>query len=154
MRRAAIIVLIVVSLVGFVDSSYLTAQHYSGETVVCEVGGKAFGDCDSVLGSSYAEVAGIPVALAGAAYYFIVFVLASMLLSAPKRTLLALIAALTGIGLAFSLWFVYLQLFVLEAVCLYCMLSALSTTVLFVTSVLALRTSTGATPPAPPLRRV
>ena len=61
-KHWVVIVLIVVSLIGFVDSAYLTAQHYSGEEVVCNVGARQLGNCNTVLTSEYATIFGVPTA--------------------------------------------------------------------------------------------
>jgi len=133
-------ILVLISLIGFVDSAYLLAQHYSEQPVVCEIGGRSFGDCNDVLTSKYATVAGIPVALGGSLYYFVVLILASLLLTANSRLLLLkLIILCTGVGFLASLWFVYLQLFVINAICIYCMVSAVSTTTLFLLGIYTLR---------------
>src|SRR5204862_4072895 len=59
----------IVSLAGLADATYLTVQALTGETLVC--GGSP--DCFRVLGSSYARVAGIPVAVFGKLDYLGVF---------------------------------------------------------------------------------
>ncbi len=59
----------IVSLAGLADATYLTVQALTGETLTC--GGSP--DCFRVLGSSYAKIGGIPVAMLGALAYFSVF---------------------------------------------------------------------------------
>src|SRR5881394_146572 len=59
----------VISLIGLADAIYLSVQALTGETLVC--GGSP--DCFRVLGSSYARIGGIPVALFGTLAYFSVF---------------------------------------------------------------------------------
>jgi uncharacterized membrane protein len=68
-RTILYIVVAIVSLAGLADAAYLTVQALTGETAVC--GGSP--DCFRVLGSSYAKVAGIPVAAFGSLAYFSVF---------------------------------------------------------------------------------
>src|SRR5437764_15171884 len=63
----------VVAVVGLAAATYLTVQALTGETLTC--GGSP--DCFRVLGSSYAKLGGIPVALPGALAYFTVFALAT-----------------------------------------------------------------------------
>jgi uncharacterized membrane protein len=116
----------VVALVGVLDASYLTIEHLSGNSVRCMI----VTGCDEVLQSTYATVAGgIPVAAIGALAYFTVFSLATLsafgYLSA--RRLLAPIVALMFLA---TLWFLYLQAFVIRAFCVYCLLSAAVTTTL------------------------
>ena len=64
--------MVLVSLVGLADATYLTVQHITGESVRCTI----VSGCSEVLSSSYATVQGIPLALIGAAGYFAVFSLA------------------------------------------------------------------------------
>src|SRR5437870_11653960 len=63
----------IVALAGLADATYLSVQALTGETLSC--GGSP--DCFRVLGSSYARVAGIPVAMLGAVAYLSVFAFAT-----------------------------------------------------------------------------
>jgi uncharacterized membrane protein len=107
------------SLVGLADAIYLTIQHLTGQSVRCTI----VVGCSEVLSSPYATVQGYPLALIGAAAYFIVFSLATLGAFGYKAvgTLLALI-----VGLMFltTLWLLYLQAFVIGHFCQYCLLSA------------------------------
>ncbi len=117
----------VVALVGLGDAVYLTIHHYTAEVVPC---GEAF-DCGAVLNSQYAEIAGIPLAVFGAAAYFIVFSLA-VLTAFGNRSTWTLFGVQVSLMLAFTAWLVYLQAFVIEAFCQFCLLSAATTFVLFI----------------------
>ena len=130
MKRALVLTLIVLALIGVADSSYLAARHYSGEDVVCNIGGHVFGDCSTVTNSEYAVVAGVPVAVAGAGYYFALLILAASMVTYDDKRLRKLFIVIASLGLLGSLWFVYLQLFVLNSICVYCMVSAVTTTLL------------------------
>jgi len=134
MKRSVIVILVLLSLVGLIDASYLVASHYNGSAVVCDVGSASFGECDTVLSSTYSSVAGIPVSLVGVVYYFLLLVLSSFLLSARSSKVRNTIRVISGLGVLASLYFVYLQLFVLHSICVYCMVSAVTTTVIFVLS--------------------
>ena len=46
---------------------------------------------------------------------------------------------MTGVGLLFSLWLTYLELFVINAICQWCVISAILATALFVICCLDLR---------------
>ena len=112
----------IVSVVGLVDATYLTVQALTGETLSC--GGSP--DCFRVLGSSYAKVGGIPVAMLGALAYFSVFTFATFAAfgyaRAPK--FLALMVGMMFLG---TLWLLYVQAFLLHAYCRYCLFSAATT---------------------------
>jgi uncharacterized membrane protein len=116
----------IVALVGLVDASYLTVEHLSGRSVRCMI----VSGCDEVLQSGYATVAGhVPVASLGALAYFTVFSLATLALFgyAGARRLVAPLVALMFLA---TVWFVYLQAFVIRAYCVYCLLSVAVTTTL------------------------
>ena len=115
-----------VALVGLTDAAYLTVEHMTGRSVRCMI----VSGCDEVLQSSYATLAaGIPVAAVGALAYFAVFSLATLSAYgyAGARRLLAPLVAVMFLA---TLWFFYLQAFVLHAFCAYCLLSAAITTTL------------------------
>lgn len=109
----------IVSLAGLADATYLTVQALTGETLSC--GGSP--DCFRVLGSAYAKVAGIPVALLGALAYFSVFTFATFAAFGYARVRLLLTLVIVAMFLA-TLWFLYVQAFVLHAYCRYCLFSA------------------------------
>jgi uncharacterized membrane protein len=112
-----------VALVGVIDATYLTVKH--GRSVRCMI----VSGCDEVLSSSYATIAGIPVAALGALAYFTAFSLATLAVFGYEGARKAL-APLVALMLLATLWFVYLQAFVIKAFCAYCLLSAAITTTL------------------------
>ena len=115
----------VVALVGLVDSVYLAVMH--GEKVPCSL----VEGCEKVLTSEYSEIFGIPTALFGAAAYFAAFSFA-VLSAFGNRRMWTVFGVQTFVMLAFSAWLVYLQAFVIGAFCQFCLLSALTTSILFV----------------------
>jgi uncharacterized membrane protein len=119
--------LLIVALFGFADATYLSVKHYSGTPLACSI----FEGCEKVTSSRYAVIAGIPLALGGAIYYFVVIILTVAYLDTRKMAVLLMTARLTVVGFLASAWFVYLQLFVIRAICPYCMLSAIASTALF-----------------------
>lgn len=115
-----------VALVGLLDSVYLTIKHFTDEPVPCSM----IEGCEKVLTSSHAELFGIPLALFGAAAYFLAFSLA-VLVFFGSRKLWFLFGGLVGLMFIYTLYLLYLQAFVIEAFCQFCLLSAVSTTMLF-----------------------
>ena len=109
----------IVSLAGLADATYLTVQALTGETLSC--GGSP--DCFRVLGSSYARIGGIPVALLGALAYFSVFTFATFAAFGYARARIFLVLTIVAMFLA-TLWFLYVQAFLLHAYCRYCLFSA------------------------------
>jgi uncharacterized membrane protein len=109
----------VVSLAGLADATYLTVQALTGETLVC--GGSP--DCFRVLGSSYARVGGIPLALFGTLGYFSAFSFATFAAFGYSRARTFLILTIGAMFLV-TLWLLYVQAFLLHAYCRYCLFSA------------------------------
>jgi uncharacterized membrane protein len=116
----------IVSLLGLTDAIYLTIHHYTAEAVPC---GLEF-DCGAVLGSSYAEVFGIPLAAYGAAAYFLAFSLA-LFTAFGSRRLWPLFGLQTTLMAGFSLYLIYVQHYVIHAWCQYCLVSAATSFTLF-----------------------
>lgn len=125
--------------VGFIDATFLTIQHYTTFTLPCSIAN----GCELVTTSPYSFILGIPVALLGALYYVSVLLAVYGSLEFSKPQWLKWIAIATTTGFLFSAWFVYLQLFVIHAICEYCMLSALTSTSLFIVSMVYLRKTRG-----------
>lgn len=116
----------VVALVGVLDAAYLTVEHLSGRSVRCMV----VSGCDEVLQSAYATLpGGVPLAALGVVAYFTVFSLATLSAFGYDfaRRLLAPLVVLMFLA---TLWFLYLQAFVIRAFCTYCLISAAVTTTL------------------------
>lgn len=127
-NKGIAIALISIALIGFSDASYLTIEHLRGAEPACGL----IEGCGEVTSSEYATIMGIPVALGGALYYLSILLLSIAYLDVKKETILRVVAYLSPIGFLASLYFVYLQLFVIHAICIYCMGSAISSTLIFV----------------------
>ncbi|MDO8435465.1 MAG: vitamin K epoxide reductase family protein [bacterium] len=126
------VTLLLVSLVGFLDAAYLAAKHFLGLPVVCTF----LGGCGTVTTSRFSVIAGIPVALLGACYYLVVFLLVVAYFDTKRNSLMVMAARLTPVGFLASLWFVFVQAFLLKAWCLYCLVSAVTSTILFVVALI------------------
>jgi uncharacterized membrane protein len=119
------VVAAVLSLVGAAIAGYLTWVHFAELQPFCVGGG---GGCERVQSSPSAKLGGVPVAIIGLAGYLAV--LASLAL--PDRAVTAFLA-LVGVG--FSAYLTYLELAVIDAVCQWCVASAVIMTALAVASV-------------------
>lgn len=118
---------IAVAIVGLADASYLTYEHY-----VNPFGGCTLGGCQEVTTSEYSVVFGsIPISLLGVFYYLTVLTGAILYWILEKETILKALSVFTISGLFASIYFVYLQIAVIGAVCPFCMLSALTSSLLF-----------------------
>jgi uncharacterized membrane protein len=128
-ERSVRILLAVLALAGLCMSAYLTWVHLRGVAPVCLAGG---GGCETVQSSRYAEILGVPVAALGLGGY------AGLLLSALLRgeggALLGLFVTLVSV--LFSAYLTYLELFVIYAICQWCVSSAALMTVAFILCVI------------------
>jgi uncharacterized membrane protein len=122
---------LILSFIGLLDSSYLTAKHFLGGIVPC-----TFGNCELVLTSQYSVFHGIPVALFGGVYYLIFFVSIIFYFDSKNDKILKYTSRYSILGLLASIWFVYLQLFIIHSICEFCMLSALTSGLLFIGGVI------------------
>jgi uncharacterized membrane protein len=113
--RALRIAAACVAFAGVAVAAYLTWVHYDDAALVCVAGG----GCETVQQSAYAEIAGIPVAVLGLVGYAIVLGLIAW--DTPYARLGA--ATLAFVGLAFSVYLIVLQLFVIDAVCSWCLVN-------------------------------
>jgi uncharacterized membrane protein len=127
-----------VALAGVFVALYLTLYKlgYIG-TLACAVG-----SCETVQTSKWATFLGFPVGAWGVAYYVFVLTLAIVGLTggfAESRRISQILVGVTAFGLLFSLWLTYLELFVIHAICQWCVISAILAAILFVLSWLDLR---------------
>ncbi|MFH1218593.1 MAG: vitamin K epoxide reductase family protein [Candidatus Peregrinibacteria bacterium] len=137
-----IITLAILSFLGFLDATYLTVSHFAGSELNCEI----FKGCNEVTNSKYSEIFGIPIALGGTLYYLAIFITTLLYADLRKRRLLTLIPILTTAGILFTIYLIYIQFFVIGAICIYCMFSAVTTTTLFILSMLILEKRHPGTP--------
>lgn len=135
------LLLIIFSLIGLADASYITYEEFAGIIPPCSQGFQ----CEKVLTSDFAHIGPIPISLLGIFYYLTVFTLSICLyldldfksIAAFKNTFfrksspLDLLQLITIGGLAFTLYLLLLMGVILKAWCLYCLISATTSVVLF-----------------------
>lgn len=126
-----VVVFLFIAFLGFADSVYLTASHYMGGIPTCTV----LEGCDEVALSDYAVIGPIPVALLGVLFYACMLIAGVTWLDARKPFLVRFLPFVTVPAFLFSILLVYVMLFVIDALCIYCLLSAGSTTLLMLISI-------------------
>lgn len=119
-----------VALVGLFVALYL-ALYKLGiiGTLACGTGG-----CETVQLSRWATLLGLPVAVWGVGYYALVLALALATIQdrwADARGLSLALVIVTGWGVLFSAWLTWLELFVINAICRWCVVSAILTVAVF-----------------------
>jgi len=127
-------ILATLALIGVFVSTYLTLFKlgYIGE-LKCSVG-----SCETVNTSQWATFLRLPVAAWGLGFYVVALLLAMLGLQekyADSCALSLALVALTGWGVLFSGWLTYLELFVIDAICIWCVTSAVIVLVMFAVSV-------------------
>jgi uncharacterized membrane protein len=115
---------------GLAIAGYLTYVHYAGISPVCEI---AHG-CEKVQTSQWSRVAGVPVAVLGLVGY--AGILAALFVPGETGMLAAAGQALAGFG--FSVYLTYREVFTIDAICIWCVASALLMAALAVITVLRL----------------
>ncbi len=127
----------VLCLSGIGVSGYLSAKRLTGGSLVCT----RWAQCDTVNNSPYAKIAGIPVSFIGLVGYFLMLGLCVAALQQDGRSqrsllMLGFLGALGGV--AFSVYLTYLEIYVIEAICSWCVASAIIITLLGVTGAMSL----------------
>ena len=119
---------LVLSVIGTLVGGYLIRVHYDIDALVCGTG-----DCEVVQTSSYATVMDVPIAIFGTAMYLAVLALTLVRLTTSRWMLPASTAALaiTAAATLYSAWLTWIEVFELEAICHWCVASAVITTLLF-----------------------
>jgi uncharacterized membrane protein len=127
--RRVLIASLILSIAGTVVGAYLIRVHYDMDTLVCGTG-----DCEVVQTSEYATLMDIPIAVFGTAMYVAVLGLTLLRLRTPQFFLPASTAALaiTAAGTLYSGWLTWIEIYELEAICQWCVVSATLTTLLFI----------------------
>jgi uncharacterized membrane protein len=127
----------VLSALGILVSGYLSVKRFTGGSLACS----RWAQCDVVNNSVYAKFHGIPVAFIGLAGYLVLLglAIASLQTEGPtQRRLLGLSFLLALGGVGFSAYLTYLELYVIQALCNWCMASATLITLLAVVGVVNL----------------
>ena len=123
------------ALAGLFVALYLTLYKMGviGE-IACSIG-----SCETVQLSRWATLGGLPVAAWGLGFYAVTLALAfagtlERHADSPRISLALLL--LTGWGVLFSAWLTWLELYVIDAICTWCVVSALIVLAMFVVSLL------------------
>jgi uncharacterized membrane protein len=122
--------ILILSVLGLGVSGYLVYTHYHASALVCTIG-----SCHTVQTSKYATVGGVPIAFFGVAMY-----LTLGLLAAARRfrvgpfgydTATTLAFGVVLAGFAYSVFLTSVELFVIDAICQWCVSSAIIATIIF-----------------------
>ncbi len=127
----------ILSLLGLADAFVLTAEHYIKLNLPCTFSG----GCEQVLTSKFATIAGVPISWLGVVFYGVVLFLVLTAFANNQRLPSRFLVGWGAVGFASSAVLTSLQAFVIRAWCQYCLLSALTSTLIFILAIIHWRRS-------------
>jgi uncharacterized membrane protein len=122
------VILAILDVVGLLVAGYLSVVELKGELPACGL----IKGCEEVALSDYARIGGIPVAVFGVVLSVALLVLAVAWWRTDIYGLLLAHYGLSLVGVLFDGWFLYLQVFVIQAVCIWCVTYEVSLLLRFV----------------------
>lgn len=122
MKRIGVIAIVILAFFGIADSAYIAEQEANGAPLLCNI--ENLSGCNAVVASPYSQLFGIPVAEYGILFYGLIFVLAALELVIFDQLLRRVLQVLSLVGVIASLYFSFIQAFVIDAFCIYCFASA------------------------------
>jgi uncharacterized membrane protein len=130
MKRVGVVLILILAFFGVADSAYLTMNELSGTPLLCDI--ENFSGCNIVAASQYSHIFGIPLAEFGVLFYSVIFVLAALEIVIFDQLLRRALQAISFVGVLASLYFTFIQAFVIGSFCIYCLASALFTVLIFI----------------------
>ncbi len=134
MKRIWVVFILILSFLGLADSLYLAQHEITGTPLLCNI--QNLTGCNVVANSSYSFIFGIPLAEYGVLFYTILFVLAALELVLFDRLLRRMLQGISLLCVVASLYFLFIQVFLIGAFCIYCTASAIITLLIFVLATL------------------
>ncbi|HVM72809.1 MAG TPA: vitamin K epoxide reductase family protein [Anaerolineales bacterium] len=127
---------LITSILGTADAIYLLIFKLTGNPHMC----LGNGGCHNVNFSPYSEIKGIPVSVFGICAYLAILgilILEKYLKIAQENGPLAIFGISLG-GVAFSVYLTYLEIYVIHAICPFCVASAVTITLIFILAIIRL----------------
>ncbi len=140
-KDKSLLIIWITAVIGLLDSLYLSYVKITSTPIYCTPG---LGDCAAVNNSPWSELMGIPVAYLGAAAFGAILLIL-VLQQASKwigRNHNFILFGISFTGFLFSLYLTFIELFVLKTVCQWCVLSAISITVIMIAVIIRLNLKT------------
>ena len=142
MNKSLIYSYIVIASLGFLDAGYLTYTRFLGIVPPCST--SFLSGCATVAKSQYSVIFGVPLSLLGMFFYLFAIIVCVVMLFRTTEHLKKILVTLSFAGALSSVYFIYLQAFVINAFCVYCVFSALCSFVLSLLSAYIYRTRNNA----------
>jgi uncharacterized membrane protein len=129
---------------GLIDALYLSDMALTGSELTCTITG--LDGCNVVAQSAYSQFLGLPLAVYGVMFYSLLLLAIIVSLYRVSTGMRRLVFMIALAGAFFSTYFMYLQFFVIKALCIYCMGSAFIAYILAILTWLAIRAHTEVAP--------
>ncbi len=123
-RGTLVNVLIVLAALGLIDSLYLASHALENTALFCDIGAGLDG-CNQVAQSPYSRPFGIPLAYLGVLFYGLLLVASFVAIGKWSAKVHRALLAISIIGALFSIAFLYIQFALIQALCIYCVVSAI-----------------------------
>lgn len=134
------------SFLGIADAWYLAKSAIMDTPLVCGI--EHLDGCNVVAQSVYSHLFGIPLGVYGVVFYALVFILAALALWRAHAFITRSLFYLGVVGLVASIIFEGIQIFLIQAICIYCLGSAIIAVFIFVATFLLHKRES--TPPSIP----
>lgn len=123
-QRVLIASLLFLSILGFADSFYLAEKAATNTPLFCNVGAW-FDGCNTVAQSPYSKFFGVPLAYFGVAFYALMILVAALIAWKPQRLWYLALLIVAIVGAVLSAVFLFIQFALIQALCIYCIISAI-----------------------------
>jgi uncharacterized membrane protein len=121
-KMLSVVTLLILVFIGLSNAIYLATMTKDGEIPLCTVDG--LDGCGAVYTSPYSLLFGIPLSYLGVLYFAGMFAISLLLFFIPFHFFMRLSLLGAFFGIILSLYFVYVQVFIINALCAYCLFSA------------------------------
>lgn len=118
------------ALVGAITAGYVWRHKQTGRPLVCPLGS----DCERVVHSRFSRMFGWPVELLGLGYYGLLLVVYGLAILSPElwpQSVYLALTVITTLAFLLSAYLVRVQIVQLREWCVWCLLSALCSTIIF-----------------------
>lgn len=128
-QRWLAFLILIFAFIGLADSAYIAQSESSGTPLLCTISGLS--GCNVVAASPYSSLFGIPLADYGLVFYALLFFFAAVELVFSHILIRRAVQLVAALGLLASAYFMAIQLVVINALCIYCAVSAAASLLVF-----------------------
>ena len=124
------------SIGGIIDTSYLLYQHYKKRPLICPMDH----DCSVVTESKWSKAFFVRNEILGWSFYLLmlIFIILSVILPNFSSKIYLFLFLSSFVGVIFSAFLVYMQIYKIRDYCFYCLISSFLTLLIFINSILLL----------------